>query len=121
MNKESKKILIVEDEVIVSLYLQFQLKRLNFNVLKPVSTGEKAISLAKEEDPDIILMDIRLASEMDGIQAVTEILSFSSPLVIFMTGYHDEKFRREAEKLNAQYLLKPIEISKLIETIEILI
>ena len=79
------------------MYMQQQLKGYNFNVIKPVGTGEKAIKVAQEENPEVILMDIRLASKMSGIEAAREILLFSDAYIIFMTGYLDEKYKREAE------------------------
>lgn len=112
------KVLIVEDEGITAMYMQQQLKGYNFNVIKPVGTGEKAIKVAQEEKPEVILMDIRLASKMSGIEAAREILSFSDAYIIFMTGYLDDKYKIEAEALNALYIIKPVHIKKIVDVID---
>ncbi len=105
------KILIVEDEVISAMYLQAQLRLLNYEICKKVVTGEDAVKLALLEKPEVILIDIRLAGKLDGIQTVKDIISFYSPLVIFMTGYQDEELIAKAQKLtNAEILIKPFEI-----------
>lgn len=112
------KVMIVEDEGITALYMQQQLRSYNFNVMKPVGTGEKAIKMAQQENPEVILMDIRLASSMSGIEAAREILSFSSAYIIFMTGYLDEKYKLEAEALHALYLIKPEHIKNIVDVID---
>ena len=61
-------VLVVEDESIVSKDIQHSLKKLGYNVVGSSATGEKAIELARQENPDIILMDIMLKGEMNGIE-----------------------------------------------------
>ena len=118
MMKKDIKILIVEDEAITAMYLQFQLKKLNFNALKPVGSGENAIKIAMKENPQIILMDIGLAGKMDGIQAAKEINSFCKPYIIFMTGYHDDELRDRAKAISSSfYLTKPAEIPEILNII----
>ena len=105
------KILIVEDEVISAMYLQAQLRMLGYEICKKVVTGEDAVKLALFEKPDVILIDIRLAGKIDGIQTIKDILSFYSPLVIFMTGYQDEELIQKAQKLTrTEILIKPFEV-----------
>ena len=84
------KIMIVEDEAITAMYLLMRLKRLSYDVLKPISSGENAIQIAQKESPNIILMDIGLAGKLDGIQTAREIQSFCDAHFIFMSGYQDE-------------------------------
>jgi CheY-like chemotaxis protein len=121
--KDDIKILIVEDEAITAMYLQFQLKKLNYNALKPVGSGENAIKIAIKEKPQIVLMDIGLAGKMDGIQTAKEIHAFSKPYIIFMTGYHDDELREKAKSIkSSSYLTKPIcipDIINIIHTIEL--
>ncbi len=66
-------VLVVEDESIVSKDIQHSLKKLGYNVVGAASTGETAVSLALEHMPDIILMDIMLKGEMNGIEAAEAI------------------------------------------------
>ena len=66
-------VLVVEDESIVSKDIQHSLKKLGYNVVGAASTGDQAVKLAIETLPDIILMDIMLKGEMNGIEAATQI------------------------------------------------
>ncbi|MCF8416592.1 MAG: response regulator, partial [Crocinitomicaceae bacterium] len=61
-------ILVVEDESIVSKDIQHSLKKLGYNVVGAAATGEKALELVRSERPDIVLMDIMLKGEMNGIE-----------------------------------------------------
>ncbi len=70
MNKA--KILIVEDEAIIAMEIENQLQSLGYEVTSIVDTGEKAIEKAESDKPDLILMDIRIKGEMDGIEAAEE-------------------------------------------------
>ena len=63
------KILIVEDESIVSLNMQYRLQRLGYEVSAVASTGEEAIGLASDMQPDLVLMDIMLQGDIDGVEA----------------------------------------------------
>jgi CheY-like chemotaxis protein len=73
---EGKQILVVEDEIITAMDLQTRLKNLGYNVPVVVSSGEEAIKKVKENNPDLVLMDINLNGEMDGIEAASKIHSF---------------------------------------------
>ena len=66
-------VLVVEDESIVSKDIQHSLKKLGYNVVGASATGEKAVELAHETKPDIILMDIMLKGEMNGIETADQI------------------------------------------------
>jgi DNA-binding NarL/FixJ family response regulator len=111
------KLLIVEDETIVALNLRMQLRKNNINVLPPVGGAEQALALSKVERPDVILMDIGLTSKMNGIEAAKEILRVYSPLIIFTTGYLDEKVSNEIKSLNGCILYKPFNENDIIEKI----
>ncbi|MEX0822911.1 MAG: response regulator, partial [Balneolaceae bacterium] len=71
--KSKKKILIVEDDVFQSFYVEKMLLKLSYDVVGKTTVGQDAIAKAAELKPDIILMDITLKGEMDGITAVEEI------------------------------------------------
>ncbi len=109
------KILLVEDEFITSKLMKKQLENQGYEVTQSVSTGENAVISARQNPPDIILMDIRLAGEMDGIETATVIKSESDiPVIIFVTGYGDTEIKERAKKINPlEYLIKPIDINKL--------
>lgn len=101
-------VLVVEDESIVSKDIQYSLKKLGYNVVGSSATGEKAIELALELKPDIVLMDIMLKGEMTGIEAADEIkLAINIP-VIFLTAYADEGTLAKAKVTEPYgYIIKP--------------
>jgi len=113
------KILIVEDEAIVSLFLKVQLEKRGYSVSGQVISGELAIQAVQKEDPDIILMDIHLAGKIDGLQAATAIRLFSNANIIVMTGYEDEELKNAVKELkSAAVLIKPVSINDIIVIIE---
>ncbi len=104
------RILLVDDEILPAMLMQAQLKALGYGSTGIATTGAKAIQSARLDPPDLILMDIRLAGEMDGIDAATAILSDLSIPVIFVTGYEDQGIRERASRLDPlAYLIKPVE------------
>ncbi len=108
---QALRILIVEDEVLIAMYLAMELKQAGYEVCKQVATGEEAVIIAQEEAPDVILMDIRLAGEIDGIEAARQIQACSEIPIIFMTGYSNNAVEERARKLNPlAYCAKPIRI-----------
>ncbi|MGB8645804.1 MAG: PAS domain S-box protein [Anaerolineae bacterium] len=113
-------ILIVEDEAIVARDLRQRLRDMGYNVVGIASRGEEAIEKAQTLHPDLTLMDIHLASEMDGIQAATVIRQTCHIPVIFLTAYADEGTLSRAKITEPfGYILKPFEERELQTTIEI--
>ena len=112
-------ILIVEDENIVARSIQNQLERLGYATPVMVSSGEESIVKAQEIRPDLVLMDINLAGEMNGIQAAKEIhVRFDIPIV-YLTAYADEETIQHAKPTAASgYLIKPFSVRELRATIE---
>jgi two-component system, cell cycle sensor histidine kinase and response regulator CckA len=110
----SKGILIVEDEGLVSLEIEENIERMGHNVLGIVDTGEEAIAAARDLQPDLILMDIRLKGDMDGVEAASAIRKDADIPVIFLTAYSgDEILRRASVTEPYGYLLKPIQEQQL--------
>lgn len=109
-----KKVLIVEDEMIISLLIEEMVKSLGHEVIGKVTTGEEAVSQAMEKVPDLILMDIRLQGEMNGIEAMSRIKQTTDIPVIYITGNTDKMYR---DKVNDSeylaFLTKPISINDL--------
>ena len=116
---EKARILIVEDEAIIAMEIESQLQSLEYEVTSIVDTGEKAIKKAEADKPDLILMDIRIKGEMDGIDAAEVIRNKYGIPVIFSTAYLDEE-RIERAKITMPfgYVLKPIQERDLKVTIE---
>lgn len=85
----SKKILIVEDEYITALDLKIQLMLLGHHDFEIIPNGEKAIVRAAKKSFDLILMDIKLNGEMDGIEAAQKIKQKSNVPIVFVSGNTD--------------------------------
>ena len=103
-----KNILVIEDEAIVSKDIQQSLKKLGYNIVGSASTGEKAVILALETKPDLVLMDIMLKGDMSGIDAAEQIRNKLSIPVIYLTAYADENTLEKAKVTEPYgYIIKP--------------
>ncbi|OGP49711.1 MAG: hypothetical protein A2Y79_05340 [Deltaproteobacteria bacterium RBG_13_43_22] len=117
---EKKKIMVVEDERIVARDLARQLGDLGYDVVATAYSGEEAVEKAGEVLPDLVLMDIVLAGEMDGIQAADRIKALSGTPVVFLTSYADDQTFGRAKLTGPYgYILKPVEKKQLQVTIEL--
>lgn len=120
INGEKKiQILVVEDERIIALNLKENLEALGYAVVGIAASGEKAVEKATEFHPDLVLMDIRLQGNMDGIEAAQQIWDNFSIPVIYVTG-HSDKSTLERAKVTAPfgYILKPVKEQELQVSIE---
>lgn len=115
----STNVLVVEDDPTISNIIENQLKRLGYSVLAIAPSGEEAIQLTKKTRPELVLMDILIPGEMDGVEAAEQIRSYFDIPVIFLSA-HDEKETIKRTKLTEpfSYLLKPIDPRVLQSTIE---
>lgn len=113
-------IIIVEDESIVAQDLQFTLEDLGYGVPAIANSGESAIKKVAQHQPDLILMDIRIIGEMDGINTAQIILQQFDIPVVYLTAHADEKTLSRA-KVTAPYgyIIKPFLESELHMTIEV--
>ena len=113
------KILIVEDELIVAEAIKNSLESMDYEVVSMVRTGKEADESAEKDPPDIILMDIRLKGDMDGIETAERIRSRLEIPVIFLTAYADEdELARAKLTLPFGYVLKPFQDKDLRVAIE---
>jgi CheY-like chemotaxis protein len=113
------KIMIVEDEGIVTLDLQGQLMGLGYSVAAVATSGEEAIRKADETRPDLVLMDIRLKGDMDGIEAARAIQARFHIPVIYITALTDVDTRQRSDLAeHFGYLVKPMEEAELRAAIE---
>ena len=114
------QVLIVEDEYIISSDLQLRLTKLGFDVVSIVTSGEEAIRIVAEVLPDIILMDIVLTGDINGIEAAKTIYKEHNIPIIFISAYADNDTLKEALATNPfGYIIKPIEDKELLVNIEI--
>jgi two-component system, response regulator PdtaR len=110
------RILIVEDEAITAMSLRQTLTAKGFTVVAVAATGSEAIEIAQREKPDLLLMDIRLADDIDGIEAAT-VINNGIP-IIYMTAFVDEPTITRAEETGPIAILeKPLNIKRLITLI----
>ena len=104
------EILIVEDETILALNLEMFLKKLGHNVIGIVTSGEEAIVKVKDIPPDLVLMDIRLNGEMDGIETANKIHRVYDIPVIYITAFSDEETLNRAKITEPLgYIIKPFD------------
>lgn len=117
---EKKRILIVEDEMVISMELAATLQRLGYETSGQVITGGDAIRHAGQFRPDLVLMDIRLQGEMDGIEAADQIKRACDIPVVFLTAHSDETTLQRAIAVQPSgYLIKPFRDRELYSTIEL--
>lgn len=112
------KILLVDDEVD---FVNTLAKRLQMRDLKTdaVYSGEQAVSFVKEQEPDVMVLDLRMPG-MDGIEALRQIKkAYPNTQVIILTAHGTEKEKEEAEKLGVfDFLKKPVDIGTLMDKIK---
>jgi PAS domain S-box-containing protein len=113
------KILIVEDENIVANDIQKRLMNLGYNIVGIVSTGEEAVKKAIATSADLVLINVRLKGEMDGIETASALRFQYGIAVVFLSAYADDDTLRRASKTEPfGYILKPFEERELHTTIE---
>lgn len=116
---QTVKVLIVEDEYILAINLQETLESLGYSVADIADTAELAITKARELRPNLILMDIRLRGETDGIQAAEQIWNTLQIPVIYVTGHSDKStVERASLTFPFGYILKPVRDQELYVAIQ---
>ncbi len=117
MNKA--RILIVEDETIIGMEIEIILRTIGYQVTSIVDTSDEAIKKAETDKPDLILMDIRIKGDRDGIETAEIIRERFGIPIIFSTAYLDEeRIQRAKLTMPFGYVLKPIQERDLKVTIE---
>jgi len=102
------KILIVEDEMILAMGLKMKLEDFGYLVTDLAPSGLQAIESVEKEQPDLILMDIVLKGDMDGIDTAKSIVKLYDIPIIFLTAYADDEILERAKKTCPYgYILKP--------------
>jgi DNA-binding NarL/FixJ family response regulator len=118
MDEAQKKILIVEDEVIVAMEIEMHLQMNNFIVAGKCQSSEKAIELSLAKKPDLIMMDINIQGEHDGIQTAKIILDSYKPSILFLSAYNDPNTIERIKLIpDSKLLPKPFSVYELITAI----
>jgi PAS domain S-box-containing protein/putative nucleotidyltransferase with HDIG domain len=116
---EKIRILVVEDESVVAVDVERLLGSLGYSVAGRVSSGMTAIQAVKDKRPDLVLMDIKLEGEMDGIETAEKIHDVFDVPVVYLTAYADEKTLERAKATDPfGYITKPVEQGELQVAVE---
>jgi DNA-binding NarL/FixJ family response regulator len=112
------RILVVEDDFLIALQTEAALADAGFEVIGNATTAEEAVALAKAQQPCLAVMDIRLASERDGIDAASQLLKEFGIRCIFATAHDDPHTRRRAERCDPLgWLAKPYSMTSLVTSV----
>ncbi len=113
------RVLIVEDDFIIDMDIETQLKNLGYSVVGVASSGAEALQKVAETEPDLVLMDIKLKGEIDGIATATQIQARFDLPVIYLMAYANEEILQRAKMTEPfGYLIKPFEARELGMTID---
>ena len=119
-NAAAPRILICEDEVLLADDVAVTLRDLGYRIAGIVVTGEEAISASQALKPDLILMDIKLRGEINGIEAVEKINACMDVPVVFLLAYAEKDILERANRTEPYgYLSKPVGMAELRSTIEL--
>ncbi len=114
-----EQILIAEDDPTLAQDLKYKLENLDYEVAGITDSGEQAIALAERLRPDLVLVDIQLAGEMDGIQAAEQIRAFRVPIV-YVSGHCDGPVLERAQRTEPYgFILKPYRTDDLRISVEL--
>ncbi|RXI43265.1 hypothetical protein CRU99_08430 [Malaciobacter mytili] len=120
--KEDVSILIVEDETVLAIGMEYSLQNMGYSVSGIETTSTNAINHVREKKPDIIIMDINLRGSSSGIEAAKHIWQYYKIPIIFLTSYSDEKTIKKAMACEPYgYLLKPCKDEELSVAIQVAI
>jgi DNA-binding NarL/FixJ family response regulator len=112
--------LIVEDEALIGEELRERLSRLGFLVIGSVDSAEEGIAIATRERPELVLMDIRLKGQKDGVQAAKEIRLQVDVSIVYLTAHSDRATVERAKQTDHDgFILKPFHRRELQSTIEV--
>jgi len=104
-----EKVIVVEDNLLITAIYRHYLTALNYTIVAEVTTGEEAIEVLKDNEVDLIIMDIMLEGEINGIEAMKEIRKKVDVPVIFVSANSDDThFNNAMDIPNSMFLVKPI-------------
>ena len=117
--RRAARILIAEDEIVTAMAIEDSLRNLGYELAGIVATGMEAIEKAAQVRPDLVLMDIRLKGEVDGIVATQRIQSALDIPVVYLTAHSDEETLKRVIHSNPYgCIIKPFREDELREVIE---
>lgn len=103
-----RRVMIVEDEAVVQLHLRRIVESLDYTVVGVAADADAALALARAERPDLVLMDIRLRGDADGVDTARRLKDVGDPAVVFLSAYADAETVARTEQVGAMgYIVKP--------------
>jgi PAS domain S-box-containing protein len=116
---EKARIMVVEDEAVISMEIQDRLTKMGHSICATAVSGEEAVCVATDRRPDLILMDVQLRGEADGVQAAKQIRDKIEIPVIYLTAFADDSTVERARQTEPfGYLIKPFSEKELYAAIE---
>jgi len=113
------KVMVVEDERIVAFNLKQRLAKLGYEVPGIAASGAEALRMAEATRPDLVLMDIRIQGEIDGIETASRLRAVRPAPVVYLTAYSDDSMLERARATHPYgYLLKPFSEREMHATIQ---
>lgn len=117
---QSERILVVEDDVLIASQIEIALIDAGFEVCGIAATSKEALQLAQAQSPTLVMMDIRLAGERDGIDTALELFRSHGIRCIFASAFSDQEARRRAAPaVPLGWLQKPYSMSALIAVVRV--
>lgn len=115
------RVLIVEDESLISMLLAREFRRLGCDIVGPCASGEEALELDERLNPDLVLMDIRLAGKLDGIETAARMLGRRRVPIAFSSAYPSNEVGEAVKRLDTlPFLPKPVSRQQLMELLGML-
>ncbi|WP_036486404.1 response regulator [Myxosarcina sp. GI1] len=112
-------ILIVEDELIPAYNLSNFLKRNDYRVVGIANSGEKALEMVEKDRPNIVLMDILLRGNLNGIETARRLQEKSNIAIVYQTAFSDLETKQQAKLAgNYFYIIKPFQFSNLLKILK---
>lgn len=116
---EKARIMVVEDEAVISMEIQDRLTKMGHSICGTAVSGEQAVSVATANRPDLILMDVQLRGEVDGVQTAKQIRDLIEIPIIYLTAFADDRTVERAKLTQPfGYLIKPFSEKELYAAIE---
>jgi CheY-like chemotaxis protein len=113
------RVLVVDDESLIAMALHDQLEFLGHEVVGTANSGAEAIALAALHQPDMVLMDVHLGGDMDGLEVTERINAERAVPTVILTGFPDKSLIERGRACNVvAHLLKPIDLDDLREAVE---
>jgi len=116
------RILLVEDEQIAAMDIREMIEESDYQVVDVVGTADEALTQLENQEVDLVIMDIRLPGDKDGVDAVEVINEELELPVVYLTAHSDEKTLQRAKQTNpAGFLVKPVTEADLRTTLEMVL